>query len=161
MTLEQWSLVSQIVEAVAVVASLLFVAYEIRQNNANLRLNTEAVQVAAYHQAIEQIKDAWLQPDTADLLVRSRSGHLALSEAEAMRLSILLSANLFGHEIAMHLARRELIDPALWQNMLENNRAFLSEEANLALLRERPGPLARQLLAELTERAQTRALVDS
>ncbi len=149
MSLEDGYFISQIVAAVAVIVSLLFVGYQVRQNSINLKLNTQAVQVSAYHQAIEQIKDAWFQPDLPDLLTRARAGNDALSEVERFRLSVLLSANLFGHEITMHLAEQGLIDLALWENMLENNRAFLREEASLMLLRGRPGGLSKQLLREI------------
>ena len=134
------------------IVSLLFVGYQVRQNSINLKLNTQAVQVSAYHQAIEQIKDAWFQPDLPDLLTRARAGNDALSEVERLRLSVLLSAVLFGHEITMHLAAQGLIDPALWENMLENNREFLREEASLMLLRGRSGGLSKQLLGEIAPR---------
>jgi len=147
--LEQIYFVSQIVAATAVVVSLLFVGYQIRQNSENLRLNTRAFQVSAYHQAIEQIKDAWFQPDLSDLLTRARAGEDTLSDAEHLRLSVLLSANLFGHEITMHLAEQGVIDRELWTNMLENNRTFLREEASLMLLHNRPGVLSKRLLAEI------------
>lgn len=145
MALEDIYFLSQIAAAGAVVVSLLFVAYELRQNTASLHLNTEAVQIGAYHQAIGQIKDAWMQPDFASLLLRARAGGDTLTESERLRLDILLSADLFGHEIALHLAERGLIDAGLWANMLENNRAYLTANAHMTVLAERPGPLSARL----------------
>jgi len=145
LTLEQLYLVSQIIAAGAVVLTLVFVGYELRQNTASLRLSTEAVRIGAYHQAIDQIKHAWMQPDFPDLLLRARAEDRTFTERERLRLDILVSADLFGHEIALHLAEQELIDAALWANMLANNRDYLVANIHMERLAERTGPLSARL----------------
>lgn len=149
MTLEQIYLVSQIVAAFAVVISLVFVGHQIKQNTDSLRLNTAAAHIAAHHQAIEQVKDAWMQPDFAALLLKALGTPEALNEHEQLRLDILLSADLFGHEIALHLADHGHIDADLWSNMLANNRPQLMGPRHQALLALRPGPLSARLRAVL------------
>ena len=51
MTLEAIYFLSQVVAAVALVCSLIFVGIQIRQSSIQTRLNTQAVR-AAFHQAI-------------------------------------------------------------------------------------------------------------
>lgn len=149
MALEEAYFISQIAAAVGVVLSLVFVGLQVRQNTRSLELNTAAVQIGAYHQAIDQIKDAWMQPDYVELLERARDGGATLDAAECRRLSVLLSADLFGHEIALHLAESGLIDRALWDNMLDNNRGHLASGPHRALLATRPGVLSARLRAVL------------
>ena len=153
MSLEEIYFLSQILAAAAIVASLIFVGLEVRQNGVNLHLNTQAMQVSAYHQAIEQVKDAGMQPDLPALIVRARAGDDSFSDTARLRMNILLSAKLFGHEIGMPLAAKKIIDLILWVNGLENNRQFLGEDANISLLKTRPGRLSRRLLGAL-ERPQ-------
>ena len=88
MSLEEIYFLSQILAAAAIVAALILVGLEVRQNGVNLHLNTEAVQVSAYHQAIEQIKDAWMLPDLPALIVRARAGDDRLSDTARLRMNI-------------------------------------------------------------------------
>jgi len=114
MTLETTYFLSQIVAAVAVIASLVFLALQIRQSKRALRLNTAALQISAYHQVIQQAVDAALQPNWAKLIVRARTEQASLSDDERVRLGLLVWLVLFPHEIALDLARRDAISQELW-----------------------------------------------
>ncbi|MGR8949564.1 MAG: hypothetical protein ACU84Q_16085 [Gammaproteobacteria bacterium] len=147
-----WEAISAIAEVVGVlglIGSLVYLAIQVNLNSAEISLNTETAKVAAYHEAIDQIKASWMEPEFADLSVRYSQDPSKLTEAELFRLEVLWSATLFGHEVTLDLYRKGLIDPDLWENMLENNRAMLSQGLPLELLSRRPGPLSRRLHQEL------------
>jgi hypothetical protein len=55
--LQKWALIGEISGAVAVVVSLLFVGYQLKQSNEQAAQNTRALQLAAYQQLIEGISD--------------------------------------------------------------------------------------------------------
>ncbi len=95
-----------------------------------------------------------MQPDFPDLLVRSRAGDETLTDSDRLRLAVLFSADLFGHEITLHLADKKLIDSELWQNMFENNQTHLTEPTLIALLKGRPGPLSKKFLQALNAGSQ-------
>ena len=57
MNLQKWALIAEILSAVAVVASLAFVGYQLQQSNEQTALNTRALELAAYQQLIERISD--------------------------------------------------------------------------------------------------------
>ena len=141
--------IAEVISVIAVIASLIYVAAQVKQNSQEIHLNTETAKVSAYHQAIEQVAESWMQPEFAILNEKYHASPESLSSEERSRLQVLWSATLFGHEIAFELFRKNQIDPALWANMLENNRALLSTELPISLLRQRPGPLSRELLKEL------------
>ena len=147
-----WDAVSAIAEVVGVlglVASLVYLGIQVHQNSIEINLNTETAKASAYHEAIEQVKASWMEPDFAELSTKHSKDPSSLTETEQFRLEVLWSATLFGHEITLELYNKGLIDPALWENMLENNRGMLSQELPLRLLSHRPGPLARRLHQEL------------
>lgn len=54
MKLEKWALIAEIVGGIAIVVSLIFVGYEVRQN-------TQATQIAAYQQLINGISEFNIQ----------------------------------------------------------------------------------------------------
>ena len=57
MNLQKWALIGEISGAVAVVVSLVFVGYQLKQSNEQATLNTRALEQAAYQQLIEGISD--------------------------------------------------------------------------------------------------------
>ena len=147
-----WEAVQAVSEAlglIVVIGSLIYLAIQVRQNNSEINLNTQTAKVSAYHQAIDQIAGSWMEPDFAILTDKLNNSSDSLTTAERSRLEILWSTTLFGHEITFELYKKGLIDPALWENMLENNRALLMQPLPLELLQRRPGPLSRLLLKEL------------
>ncbi|MFT4585382.1 MAG: L-2-hydroxyglutarate oxidase LhgO [Limisphaerales bacterium] len=147
-----WEAVSAIAETigvVALVASLIYVAIQVQQNNMEIRLNTEAAKISAYHQTIEQVVVAWTDKEFAGLSSRYEESPDSLTVEERARLEVLWVPALFGHEIALELYGKGLIDSRLWENMLVNNLWLLTGTMPMSMLKQRPGPLSRQLLAEL------------
>ena len=57
MKLKKWALLAEISGAVAVVVSLVFVGYQVRQSNEQSALNTTALQLAAYQQLVDGISE--------------------------------------------------------------------------------------------------------
>jgi hypothetical protein len=57
LNLQKWALIAEILGAVAVVASLGFVGYQLQQSNEQTALNTRALELAAYQQLIERISE--------------------------------------------------------------------------------------------------------
>ena len=55
--LQRWALVAEIVAGVAVVASLIAVAYELRQSTDQSALNTSALEIATYQDLTKNISD--------------------------------------------------------------------------------------------------------
>jgi len=53
--LKSWALLAEIIGGIAVVLSLIFVAFEIRQSSQETAMNTRAISVAAYQDLIAQI----------------------------------------------------------------------------------------------------------
>jgi hypothetical protein len=143
--------IAEVIGVVVVVASLVYLAIQVQQNNSEIRLNTETAKVSAYHQTIEQIVVVWTDNEFAELSTKYEESPESLSAAERARLEVLWIPALFGHEIALELANKGLIDPRLWENMLANNKPLLTASLPIELLNQRPGLLSQQLYQELTK----------
>lgn len=61
MKLKEWALLAEISGAVAVVVSLIFVGYQVRQSNEQSALNTTALQVTAYQHLVGGISEFNIQ----------------------------------------------------------------------------------------------------
>ena len=69
----RFKLVAEVVSAIAVVVSLVFVGLEVRETARQTELNTEALRLAAYQDLISQISDfnmAMLDPVAASVYLR-------------------------------------------------------------------------------------------
>jgi hypothetical protein len=138
MTIQDWGAIGEIVGAIAVLATLVYLAKQIRHS-------TDVSKVTIYHEAIEQIVHAGLEPDFALLAVKSERGE-ALSPEEQMRSFSLATAFIYGHEILLHLFRKGQVDEQLWENILANNMTYLKSDMVLPVLKSRPGNLSKELL---------------
>jgi len=83
-TLSAWGSIAEIVSAVAIVASLLFVGFQIRQNNRTL-------EVDAYQARMQDISDAQTQlafdPEFSEIYLKYRNGGVSsLTESEFFRM---------------------------------------------------------------------------
>ena len=148
-----WEAVQAVSEAlglIVVVGSLIYLSIQVQQSNSEIRLNTKTAKVSAYHQTIDQIVVAWTDKEFAGLSSRYEESAESLTSEERTRLEVLWIPALFGHEIALELANQGLIDARLWENMLVNNKSLLTGSLPIELLKQRPGPLSKQLYRELT-----------
>ncbi len=130
--------IGEIVGAFAVLATLIYLAKQIRHS-------TDVSKVTVYHEAIAQIVQSGLEPDFSSLVVKSQGGE-ALSPEEQQRSFTLATAFIFGHEILFHLFRQGQVDKQLWDNIIANNMVFLKSDMILPVLKSRPGALSRELL---------------
>ena len=145
MTIQDWGAIGEIVGAIGVVLSLVYLARQIRHQS-------DVSKVTSYHQAIEQIVKSAGEPDFPRLRMKIESGE-ALSPEERARADVLATMFLYSHEILLHLYRKGQVDEGLWQNIMENNLGYLTSDMMLPLLRARTGPISRDLLDLVEQRA--------
>jgi len=131
-----------------VIASLLYLAVQIRQN-------TKAVRSSSYHQAAEQTWNDCLaiaqDASLADILAERAAGE-ALTPAEQIRGNSADQALIFGFENMLRLHEEGLVDPEVWDNIA--NTMLTAGDYFRTLLAGRPGPLSKRLLAAIDEFAR-------
>lgn len=142
---------SELFGAIAVVATLIYLAIQIRQTK-------ESSRTQAYHLAIEQLVAGVLQPDMALLW---ESEHRELTETERQRLVGPLGAFIYGHEVLHYLWKKGQVDDELWQNIWLNNKRVLLLDVSMSRLASREGPLSRELLALLEREKKAAAAARS
>lgn len=95
MTIEQWGAVGEIVGALAVVASLVYLAVQIRQNTKQLSHNMKATELAAFERNIEagnRIREMLIvNQDVLDLYTRGIKSYRRLEPVEKIRFGMVLS----------------------------------------------------------------------
>ncbi len=140
--------VAETLGAIAVLATLIYLAIQIRQTKELARTQT-------YHLAIEQMVAAAMRPEISLLF---ESEHRSLTEEERKQLASPLMAVLYSHEILYHLWREGQVEDALWENLWANNRHFLILEPSISLLETREGPLSAALLQHLRSSTEVRSV---
>ena len=99
MTIEQWGAVGEIIGALAVVASLVYLAVQIRQNTRQLSHNLEATELAAFERNVEagnRIREMLVENDQVfDLYTRGIRNYERLEPADKLRFGLVLS-NMFS-----------------------------------------------------------------
>ena len=99
MTMQDWGAVGEIIGAIAVVASLIYLAIQIRQNTHQIAHSIEAMKLSAFERNIEagnRIRELIiLHPGVADLSLRGMSSFSALPASDRMRFDMLMR-NMFS-----------------------------------------------------------------
>lgn len=133
MSIQEWAALAEIVGALAVVASLVYLAVQIRQNTHELSLSLKATELAAFERNVEsgnRTREMFiLNPEVAELYIRGITSYADLGASEQLRFDMLLS-NVFSALQGAHV--RQLTysnDPA----------NFSGSERTLDQLVSRPG----------------------
>ncbi len=144
MDLEAVATLGEIVGAIAVLLTLLYLAKQIKNSG-------DIAKVNSYHQAIDQIVRAGMAPDFSILATKIERGE-SLTPEEQTRSNTLATIFIYGHEILLHLLNQGQVDERLWENVISNNMVYLKSDMMLPVLRERPGPISLEL-SKLVESA--------
>jgi len=109
--LSEWSQIADIVAAIAVVISLLFVGLQVRDNTEALRSQNERALVNALETLkLSRVTDAGF----ADMMYRAETGG-ELSDLDRSRIRAMAFLYLDNWEQAFHDHQKGLIDPDIWQ----------------------------------------------
>jgi len=150
--------IGEVVGALGVVASLGYLAIQIRQNTQQIRQSIEVGQVASYNQAQEQTWQAPLAMAQDSEAVRSlarfsEQGLDALTAEETVRVRLLLSPFFHGIDSLFKLYEKGLVDPENWENIVENQLdEWWSNPHMLAYIRSRPGPISKRFASYIEGR---------
>lgn len=94
MTIQDWGALGEILGGIAVVASLVYLAMQIRQNTRQISHNIEATRIASLERNIEtgnRLRELLIvNPDLAELFLRGMKDFGALEAAEKLRFEMLL-----------------------------------------------------------------------
>jgi hypothetical protein len=99
MSIQEWAAIAEIVSAIAVVASLVYLAMQIRQNTHGLQMSLKSTELAAFERNVDtgnRIREIFiLNEEVADLYARGLKSYVGLDGSEKMRFGMILS-NVFS-----------------------------------------------------------------
>lgn len=147
MNFEAIGSIGDFVGGLGVIASLVYLAVQIRQN-------TKAVRSSSYHQAAEQTWNYCLavaqDVSLAEIMAKKNAGE-GLTPAERIRSDAANQALLFGFENMLRLHEEGLVDREVWHNLMANSLLGLNHSQIREFLASRPGPLSHRLLSTIDE----------
>lgn len=114
MTLQDLGSIGELLGAIGVIVSLIYLATQIRQNTKSIRAS--AVDAAA-DRFIESTRLISLNPELADLLDRGRNDYAALSEVEQRRYRLHYLANSLAFENQYQKYTQGLIPKSQWEGI--------------------------------------------
>lgn len=127
---------AQVVAAVGVIVTLIYVAIQIRQN-------TRAIRRSAFQDLLNYITNVNLlltsDRSLCELSIRARSGFATLDEADQIRLLVWFGTVFRHYQNAHALYRDGLISPLQWEDMLrpiERHFRYRSGHDMWAIVRE-------------------------
>ena len=135
-------------------ASLVYLAVQIRQNSRQIEMNTRAAGSAAYAQTQTQLA-AWSRwvgsSGIGELMDRWSREPEDISPEERAQLRRMLGEFFFAMEDLFHLWEQGLIDTDTWENQFLNSIRFLSRPGVLAVAAGRSGPISRRFYHHLEQ----------
>ena len=122
MSLKKWAYLAEIGSAIAVVASLIYVGYELNQN-------TNAVRASNWHALLDYAATADLlileNADVASVIVKAESNYDDLTEEEKLRFAMYAN-NIFNQWNAAYTNQQQgLMEVATWEAFDRGARTFL------------------------------------
>lgn len=130
MTLENLAYLAEIIGVIAVVASLVFVGIQVKQNTAQAKLTEKQMQqtnslaraelsLAGWTSRIALQRDMYATQESADFMARVFSSTEPFTPGEKMRLNINISSLIATSEAAAFLHDQGLMDQQLYDRSLE------------------------------------------
>ncbi len=94
MSIQEWAALAEIIGAVAVVASLIYLAVQIRQNTHELSMSLKSMELAAFERNVEsgiRIRELFiLNPEILELYARGSESYADLDEGDKLRFDMVL-----------------------------------------------------------------------
>ena len=94
MSIQEWAALAEIIGAVAVVASLIYLAVQIRQNTHELSMSLKSMELAAFERNVEsgiRIRELFiLNPEILELYARGGESYGDLDEGDKLRFDMVL-----------------------------------------------------------------------
>jgi len=115
LTLEQFNYIAEIVSSVAVIASLIYIAIEIRQNTNTVKLNSAQ---NLFHEYRDSLALIITNPDVCDIHVRAMTDIESLSPVEKHRFYMLANNFFRVFENAYYHNSLGSVDKIVWDGML-------------------------------------------
>ena len=110
-SLSDWAAGAEIVGTLAVIVSLLFVAYSINRNTDAIQASSESI---LFERHTELANQFMLDPTLAELMVKKRSGYADLTEVDLVRWEKYELNMLDIWALAHSRYKRELLSEAQW-----------------------------------------------
>ena len=127
--LQRWALVAEIVGGIAVVLSLVFVGFQIKQSSEETAMNTRALQATAYQNLIAQIESMNTliiqDPEFADLFNRMLNRESPTNSVERQRIITFVTLSIRHGDLAFKQYQNELIDKESLDSVLTPLIVFL------------------------------------
>jgi hypothetical protein len=128
MTLEQWSFIAQIASAVAVIASLIFVGFQLRRTTEAIRASSSDAYSGAYTGFVSAIAE---NADFADIWARGLKDPRALTEVEWVRFVAFASAQFRLYDASRVQWLRGRLDDEHWY-AVEHHALSLGNQPGMA-----------------------------
>jgi len=94
MSIQDWAALAEIIGAVAVVASLIYLAVQVRQNTHELSMSAKSTELAAFERNVEagiRIREIFiLNPEILELYTRGGESWADLDEGDKLRFDMVL-----------------------------------------------------------------------
>jgi hypothetical protein len=94
MSIQDWAALAEIIGAVAVVASLIYLAVQIRQNTHELSMSLRSMELAAFERNVDsgiRIRELFiLNPEILELYARGGKSYANLDEGDKLRFDLVV-----------------------------------------------------------------------
>lgn len=158
MTLEDLGNIGDFVGGIAVIATLVYLALQIRQNNRLLRANTASVRAAssiAINERLVGVNQSLVEdPSLAEIFVRELSSPGSIEGADRVRLDTLLQSMFISLENIFKLAQTGTIEAKDLEPWSRHLRNWLGNPSVRAWWQRQRSPFGEEF------KAHVRALID-
>ena len=132
MSIQDWAAIGEIVSAIAVVVSVLYVGIQVRSNTREIRAANRQQLVNRAHLGVMQVST---DAELASLFAKAAEG-VTLTESEQMQYGYAVRAVLYDIQEAYLLYREGRLDHGYWKTRAASILAYLEQAPAHAIYRQ-------------------------
>ena len=122
--------IAELLGAIGVIASLVYLATQIRQSREQMSQNTQALRAGTYQQFRHEIYEAWHRymqsPDYVEIIQTGMSDLHQLNERQAFQFNFWINGIISGYDNAYYQYRMGLLDQDRWERELSSFAGLLA-----------------------------------
>jgi hypothetical protein len=153
MTLQDLGNLGDFIGGIAVVATLAYLAVQVRQSNRLLKANTASVRAAsaiAINERLVGVNQSLIEdPSLAEIFVRELSSPGSIQGADRVRLDTLLQSMFISLENIQKLAQAGTIDPRDWEPWSRHLESWLRNPSVRAWWHRQRSPYGEDFKAQV------------
>ena len=158
MTIQDLGAIGELIGALATLATLVYIAVQVRQNTEQVRDSARAVRVASLDRTVESFsryRGMLAQEENATLYARGLDSYASFDPAEKIRFRAMIEEYFFSFQTLYQRIDEELYEREVWERQSQAPAALITTSGGTEWWAERKGIFSKEFQDDLERTASS------